>query len=105
MTTIVKNLLIAVSLVLVAVAGYFMFTQSTATSLSFEADDTVITNMQANSRLFIERRKQLNEIEFETSFFSDPRIINLQSFNAPIVEQPVGRDNPFQLVTPSTTGE
>lgn len=101
MSKTAKNLIVILGLITVAFGGYFMFTQQTATTLSFEANDTVFQNMQANSQLFIQRRQQLSKINLDVSFFTDDRFLSLQSFDSPIVEQPVGRDNPFRPATPS----
>ena len=95
MSKTAKNLIIILGLITVAFAGYFMFMQQSATTLSFETNDEVLRNIQANNQLFIERDRQLNAIELDLNFFADDRFISLKSFDRPIVEQPVGRDNPF----------
>ncbi len=95
MSKTAKNLIIVLGLVTVAFAGYFMFMQQSATTLSFDTNEEVIQNMQANNRLFIERGRQLEVIELDLGFFTDDRFLSLKSFDTPIVEQPVGRDNPF----------
>lgn len=95
MSKTAKNLIIVLGLITVAFAGYFMFMQQSSTTLSFETNDTVLRNMLSNSQVFIERRRQLEGIELNLDFFIDDRLLSLQSFDTPIVEQPVGRDNPF----------
>lgn len=100
MSKTAKNLIVILGLITVAFGGYFMFMQQSATTLSFEANDTVLRNMQTNSQLFIQRRQQLAAIELDVSFFTDDRFLSLQSYDGPIVEQPVGRDNPFRTVVP-----
>ena len=95
MSKTAKNLIVVLGLITVAFAGYFMFMQQSATTLSFESNDAVLQNIQANNQLFIERERQLRAIELDLSLFNDDRFISLRSFDKPIVEQPVGRDNPF----------
>ena len=70
--------------------------QSSALSLDFEPGSQVILDMQANSRLFIERRQQLQTIRLDTDVFNDTRFQSLRSFEEPIQEQPVGRANLFE---------
>lgn len=100
MSNTAKNLVIVLGLITVAFAGYFMFMQSSATTLSFDANDEVLQNMLTNSQLFIDRRQQLENVALDTSFFSDARFTSLRSFDNPIVEQPVGRSDPFATVVP-----
>jgi hypothetical protein len=100
MSNTAKNLIVILGLITVAFGGYFMFMQQSATTLSFEANDNTLRNMQANSQLFIQRRQQLQAIELELSFFNDDRFLSLQSYDTPIVEQPVGRSNPFRTIVP-----
>jgi len=105
MSNTAKNLIIILGLITVAFAGYFMFMQQSATTLSFDANDEVLQNMLANSQIFIERRQQLQNVTLDTEFFTDPRFTSLQSFDNPIVEQPVGRSNPFATIVPLSTDQ
>ena len=100
MSNTAKNLVVILGLITVAFAAYFMFQQQTATTLSFDANEDVLRNMLANSQLFIERRRQLEEVDLDLSFFEDDRFQALESYDQPIVEQSVGRDNPFRTVVP-----
>ncbi len=95
MSKTAKNLIIILGLITVAFAGYFMFMQQSATTLSFEANDEVLRNIHANNQLFIERERKLKTIQLDLNFFVDDRFVSLKSFDKPIVEQPVGRNNPF----------
>jgi hypothetical protein len=100
MSKTAKNLIIVLGLITVAAGGYFVFTQQTASVLTFETNDEVARNMEENSRLFIERRQAMQRIELDLEFFSDPRIATLRNFDGPIQEQPIGRDNPFRTLVP-----
>lgn len=103
MSKTAKNLIVVLGLITVAFGGYFVFMQQSATTLSFDTNDAVVQNMQANSQLFIQRRQQLEKVELDISFFNDDRFVSLQSYTTPIVEQSVGRDNPFQTIVPLAT--
>ncbi len=105
MSNTAKNLIIILGLITVAFAGYFMFMQQSATTLSFDTNDEVLQNMLANSQIFIERRQQLQNVTLDTGFFTDPRFTSLRSFDTPIVEQPVGRLDPFATVVPLATDQ
>ena len=95
MSSGVKNIAIVLGLATVAFAGYYMYTQQAANTLSFDESDQQLQNMLANSQLFIERRRELSKIDFDTSVLGDSRFVSLRSFNRPVIEQPVGRTNPF----------
>jgi hypothetical protein len=96
MSNTVKNLVVILGLIAVGVASYFTFMQGTNSPLNFDINNADIQNMRQNSQLFIQRRNQLSTIELDVSVVRDPRLTNLQSFDRPIVQQPVGRDNPFE---------
>ena len=80
-----------------------MFMQQSATTLSFDANEDVLRNMQANSQLFIQRRQELSAIKMDVTFFTDDRFLSLQKYTTPIQPRPVGRDNPFQTIVPLDT--
>ena len=103
MSNTAKNLIVILGLITVAFAGYFMFTQQSATTLRFSTNDQVLQNMLSNSQLFIERRQQLEQVTLDTAFFEDERFGSLRSFDKPIVEQPIGRSDPFATVVPLAT--
>jgi len=105
MSNTAKNLIVVLGLITVAFGGYFMFMQSSATTLSFDTNEEVLRNMQADSQLFIQRGRQLSVIELDLGFFTDDRFLSLQSYDTPIVEQPVGRDNPFRTIIPLATDQ
>ena len=101
MSNTAKNLVIILGFITIAFAGYFMFMQQSATTLHFDTSEEVLQNMLSNSQLFIERRRELEAIELDLQFFTDDRLLSLQSVNEPLVEQPVGRENPFEPAEPA----
>jgi hypothetical protein len=94
MSDTAKNLSLILGLITLAFGAYYLYTQ-------FFAGPAVDTNQQTmdemlnNTLVFIERRETLESIELDINFFEDSRILSLQSYDEPIVEQPVGRPNPF----------
>lgn len=103
MSNTAKNLIVILALITVAFAGYFMFMQQSATTLRFSTNDQVLQNMLTNSQLFIERRQQLEQVTLDTEFFDDDRFRSLRSFDRQVIEQPIGRTDPFATVVPLAT--
>lgn len=90
------NLAIALGLITIAFAGYYMYTQSTTPLLNFKNDnEQVLQNMLQNTQVFIERSKTLDKVTLDISFFEDKRFRSLRSFTTPIPEKPIGRPDPF----------
>ncbi len=95
MSSSVKNFAIALGLITVAFAGYYMYTQKSATLLNTSPSDVSLQDMLANTQVFIERRQELNGFSLDLSLFEDERFLSLKSFSQPVTVQPVGRLNPF----------
>lgn len=102
MNSAIKNIITLLGIATIAFAGYYLYTQREASSLNFGADDEVLQSMRANSQLFIERRKALDEINFDMAMFEDDRFKSLRSFDREVTEQDIGRPDPFADVDPST---
>lgn len=94
-TKINKNVILAVALVVVGVAGYFIFTGN---SDEAPAVSTVsgITDSAVGQELVIElnRLKGLQNVD-DKFLTEDPVFNSLFDFTQPVPEQPVGRENPF----------
>ena len=95
MSGIAKNLMIVLGLITVAFAGYYMYTQRTATVLTTGTSNQVVEDMLANTQVFIERRQALDRVTLDMSIFEDERFRSLRSFSEPLDDIPVGRANPF----------
>ena len=98
MSNVTKNLVLVLGLCTVAFAAYYVYSGQTGGSLSFESNDQVLQNMLSNSRLFIERRQELEAVSLDVTFFEDERFTSLSSYTRPVTEQPVGRSDPFATV-------
>lgn len=92
------NISIVLGLITVAFAGYYMYTQRSASTLSFEGNPQSVQNMLNNTRVFIERRRALDNVDLDLAFFEDPRFQSLRSYSTPIEERPIGRQDPFAEV-------
>lgn len=94
MSSLVQNLFIFLGLVVVLALGYYLYTQNEMSSLSLN-NDAISTQVAAESAMFLSRLNELKKIDLDDSLFSDPRFRSLIDNSAPVIEDPVGRPNPF----------
>lgn len=99
----ITNLVIALGVAIIAVAGYFMYKQQASSVLNFSVDEQTMQTMLNSTRSFIEYRHTLEQIKLDTSFFEDKRFLSLHSFSTDVMERPVGRENPFAEPTAHNT--
>ena len=92
MMSILKNILVAVGLLLIAGLGFYLYTNN---SLFLAGDTEQNFQIEAQSEDFVRRLGQLKRISIDQSLFSDQRFTVLQSFASPVPALPVGRTNPF----------
>jgi len=97
MTPLLKNLLIALGLAVALWLGYQFFMSQEEAALVSEGD-FVATEASRNTQEFLLRLQQLRDLEFDQSLFSDGRFRSLVDYRKDIVEEPVGRANPFAPV-------
>ena len=98
MSSTMKNITIALVLITVAFVGYYMYAQKGASELG-ESDMSLTQDMLLNTQVFIERRTLLDKTTIDTEIFSDPIFKSYKSFNTPILEESIGRPNPFGKTT------
>lgn len=98
------NISIVLGLMTIAFAGYYIYIQNNTTSLDLDSNEVTMENMRSNTRVFIERRQVLDQIELNIGFFEDKRFRSLRSFTKPIQERPIGRPDPFAETTSGLTG-
>ncbi len=93
-----KNVILVIALVVVAVAGYFIFKGGSSDE---PAVSTVsgITDSAVGQELVIElnRLKSLRNVD-DKFLTEDPVFNSLFDFTQPVPEQPLGRENPFAAV-------
>lgn len=94
MSSLIQNLLIVLGLVVVMALGYYLYTQNQMSTLSL-SDDPISTQLSAESAMFLRKLNDLKQIELDGSLFSDPRFRSLIDNSTPVIEDPVGRPNPF----------
>jgi hypothetical protein len=94
MPTIGRNKILALGLIVVAVAGYYIFTSSKDAP---EPLTTVETNNadSISQQLIIELNRLKGLRSIDDSIFRDPVFVSLQDYTQAVVPQPLGRTNPF----------
>lgn len=94
MSPLIKNLLIATIAAVALWFGYQTFIASDDALLV--ADNAAATSAAArDAQEFLIRLQQLNAIEFDRSIFDDPRFRSLVDLRQVVLDEPVGRTNPF----------
>jgi hypothetical protein len=95
MSAAAKNLIALLGLATVAFAGYYLYSQQSATTLSTESGDQSLEQMLMKTQVFIERRQSLDKVVIDSTLFEDERFRSLRAFTKPVEDMPVGRPNPF----------
>jgi hypothetical protein len=103
MTDTLKNLLVLAGFIVVLGMGYFMFTQSSASTWSLVQADEVSPVLLEKTQVFIERRSELEARTLDISLFQDPAFTSLRSYTTDIPDQPVGRADIFDDAQPVPT--
>lgn len=96
MSSLVKNLLIALALAVILWLGYSVFIKEddTAGTVSVGASSQAALEAQE----FLVKLQELNAIKIEGSVFSDTRFNTLIDFRQELRPEAVGRNNPFAPV-------
>lgn len=95
MTGFIKNLLVLTVIVLVAVAGYYIYSTQQIGQLDIDPFNSIEAEVLANTQVFIQRRAVLQAVDLSTELYNDPQFRSLVTYTEPVEPVPVGRDNPF----------
>jgi len=88
-----QNILIIIGLVVAAFVAYSLF--FTGTPRDALTTENIDPTSSAVEQELIGLLLQLRSIELDVSFFSDTRFRSLEDFGQDVVNEPVGRTNPF----------
>jgi hypothetical protein len=94
----VTNISIILGLLSVTFGAYYLFTQYSTTSIDTETNEQVMRDMLNNTRVYNQRSSTLNNISLDIGLFEDVKFTSLRKFTTPILEQEIGRKNPFSEV-------
>jgi hypothetical protein len=95
MTKITKQIILTLVVIIAIFIGYKMI------FLNSESDDTTLVAEPAPNAQFIDGQiiltllDNLEKVTLDESIFSDKVFVSLVSFERPIPNQLIGRDNPF----------
>ena len=92
MSAFLQNTLIVGGLVLVGLAGYYLYVQNA----TFEVqDDPLSMQIQLETADFLRKLNELKAIELNGDIFADPRFSTLINFSVPVLPEPFGTTDPF----------
>jgi len=89
-----KNTIILIGIALVGILGYYLYFQKDSIDLQNESIDNEVA---VDTEVFLKRLYQLQTINLDNTFFSDPRYKALIDMSEPIQPTAVGRSNPFAV--------
>lgn len=98
MSNTLRNLLIVLGLLTLGYGAYYLYTSRESTTPDQRLSDAEFQSMLNETRAFIERRQELESMQFDVSFLADERFRNLESNTEPLNEVLPGRNNPFAEV-------
>lgn len=96
MTSLLKNILILLAIVLTGAVGYYLYINN-GSSASDDNTASVDNSLAADTAGFLTTLNELKQIQLDGSIFSDPRFISLVSYTQPVAAEPIGRSNPFDV--------
>ncbi len=94
MSSLLKNMLFALALAVILWLGYSIFFSEDEAALT-AANGAVSSAAARDTQEFLTRLQQLRDIKFDRTIFSDARFQSFVDHRQPIVDEPVGRPNPF----------
>jgi hypothetical protein len=96
MESLAKNATTIIILLAFAALGYYLFIQSDSQSIApgYSSQSHVL----AETAVFLERRRTLEQIQFDLRVLENPVFSSLTSYSTPVLEPPIGRDNPFDVI-------
>jgi hypothetical protein len=96
MSETVKNIVVGIVFIGVAVAGYYMFLQRDSGGLTLDGVTPQNAELLARTEAFIARRSQLEALKLDVTFFQSPTFTSLRSYTTVVPDQGVGRENIFE---------
>ena len=105
MTSIFKNLITLLGLVVLAGVGYYLFVVERGSTIDSDRLSAGGLNVNVESELFLRRLGELQRIELSDTIFNDERFQSLHDFGTIIDQVPFGRSNPFAAAAATTTDE
>ncbi len=95
MTNTLQYIVLAIITMLLLGLGYFLFFHTSSQQAA--ANAIVADQLLLKTRVFIERRAQLQAVSINQSVFNDPRLTGLRSYTTTSDNPPLGRDALFDF--------
>ncbi len=93
-----KNLIILLVLIALGAVGYFMFFNSSDSSIVSTSGTANIGSQAAfQTREFKSILNDLNTIDLDSQLLQDSNFLQLNDHTQPVPERPYGRSNPFLI--------
>ncbi len=94
MASILKNILVLLSLLFVLAFGYYLYVQKGSASLDV-GNNQVSLDVQAEAADFLVKLAELKGINLDNSIFMDPRFMYLVEYSTVVEPELFGLENPF----------
>ena len=99
MSSLLKNILLAFVLAVIAGLGYVLFIrQSDSGTLTASSTAGASGAVKLENQVLLNRLTDLQKMKIDSSLFTDPRFTSLKNFRTELVDEPTGRPNPFSPV-------
>lgn len=94
MSSLIKNILIVLGLIVTAALGYYLFVIEQGAVIS--GNERVTAQAEIETQEFLQRLNELKNISLSDSLFADQRFRSLIDNSRPVPTLPIGKQNPFQ---------
>ncbi len=99
MSSSMKNIVTTLLVLTFVFAGYYIYAQNKNSDLSLDGQESLTENMLLKTEVFIERSALISSIVIERDIFDNPVFHSYRSFANPLINEPFGRENPFDHST------
>ena len=94
MSSILKNILVILSLLFTLAFGYYLYVQNGSSTLD-TGNNQVSLDVQAEAAAFLVKLAELKGINLDNSIFMDPRFMYLVEYSTAVEPELFGLENPF----------
>ncbi len=94
MSSTLKNLLLALALMVTLGFGYFVYFGNP--QLEDISNSDIDHSIDTKAAQFIARLNELKTLSLNSDILSDPRFVSLRSFGTEVSPDTVGKENPFE---------
>jgi hypothetical protein len=94
MSSLIQNILVIGGLIGILGFGYYLYTSNGGLETGEQSGSAA---MAAQSDELVRRLNELKAIELNGQIFSDPRFLSFVNYSVPVLPEPVGQPNPFEV--------